>query len=60
MTSLFASYVTLFFLAVLFGFAAGYALRGMTSQGVRRDVEEEIDRLGNAVRQARARTETVS
>ena len=57
MFNLFLSYLILFILAVLIGAAAGYALRAMTSRGPRRDVEEEIQRLSDAMRQARQRSE---
>lgn len=57
MFNLFLSYLILFIVAVLIGATAGYALRAMTSRGPRRDVEEEIERLGHAVRQARQRAE---
>jgi len=57
MTNLFLSYVTLFVFALLAGFAAGYVLRMVTSRAQRQDVEDEIVRLGEAVRQARQRSE---
>lgn len=56
MTNLLLSYVTLFVIAALIGFAGGWALRAWTSREPRRDVEEDINRLGMAVRQAKARS----
>ena len=60
MTNLLLSYIALFVAAALIGFAGGWLLRAMTSREPRRDVEEEIDRLGLAVRQARSRSEQSS
>lgn len=57
MTNLLLSYIALFVLAALIGFAGGWLLRAVTSREPRRDVEEEIERLGGAVRQARQRAE---
>ena len=60
MTNLLLSYIALFAAAALIGFASGWLLRAMTSREPRRDVEEEIDALGLAVRQARSRSEQSS
>lgn len=57
MTNLFLSYVALFVVAALIGFAGGWFLRALTTREPRRDVEEEIDRLRHAVEQARRRAE---
>lgn len=55
MTNLVLSYITLFSGALLIGFAAGWLLRSVVMRGVRLDVEDDIDRLDEAVRMARAR-----
>lgn len=55
MTNLVLSYVALFAGALLIGFAAGWLLRSVVMRGVRLDVEDDIDRLDEAVRMARAR-----
>jgi hypothetical protein len=55
MTNLVLSYITLFAAALLIGFAAGWLLRSVVMRGVRLDVEDDIDRLDEAVRMARAR-----
>ncbi|KAF0175164.1 MAG: hypothetical protein IV086_12345 [Hyphomonadaceae bacterium] len=55
MTNLVLSYMALFAGALLIGFAAGWLLRSVVMRGVRRDVEDDIDRLDEAVRMARAR-----
>ena len=55
MTNLVLSYMALFAGAMLIGFAAGWLLRSVVMRGVRRDVEDDIDRLDEAVRMARAR-----
>ena len=55
MTNLVLSYITLFAGALLIGFAAGWLLRSVVMRGVRLDVEDDIDRLDEAVRMARAR-----
>lgn len=57
MTNLLLSYVTLFVLAGLLGFAGGWFARVLVTRAQRNDVEGEIDRLGQIVRQARARAE---
>jgi hypothetical protein len=57
MTNLFLSYVALFAAAGLIGFAGGWFLRALTTREQRRDVEDEIERLGYAVAQARQRAE---
>jgi hypothetical protein len=55
MTNTFLSYFALFAAAVAIGFAAGWLLRAIVMRGVRQDVEDDIDRLDEAVRMARAR-----
>jgi hypothetical protein len=55
MTNLVLSYIALFAGALLIGFAAGWLLRSVVMRGVRLDVEDDIDRLDEAVRMARAR-----
>jgi len=60
MTNLLLSYIALFVVAALIGFAGGWLLRVTTSREPRRDVEQEIERLGAAVRQARARSDLAS
>jgi hypothetical protein len=60
MTNLLLSYIALFVAAALIGFAGGWLLRATTSREPRRDVENEIERLGAAVRQARARADLAS
>jgi hypothetical protein len=60
MTNLLLSYIALFVAAALIGFAGGWLLRATTSRGPRKDVEDEIERLGHAVRQARQRSEPAS
>ncbi len=55
MTNLVLSYITLFSAALLVGFAAGWLLRSIVMQGVRQDVEADIDLLGQALRKAQAR-----
>ncbi len=57
MTNLLLSYIALFVVAALIGFAGGWLLRAVTSREPRRDVEQDIERLGLAVRQARSRSE---
>lgn len=57
MTNLLLSYVTLFVLAGLIGFGGGWLSRALVTRAQRNDVEEEIDRLGQIVRQARSRAE---
>jgi hypothetical protein len=57
MTDLLLSYVALFAVAALIGFAGGWLLRAMMTRDARRDVEDEIVRLGQIVAQARARAE---
>ncbi len=60
MTNLLLSYIALFVVAALIGFAGGWLLRAVTSREPRRDVELDIERLGLAVRQARARADLSS
>lgn len=60
MTNLLLSYIALFVAAALIGFAGGWLLRALTTREPRRDVEDEIERLGHAVRQARARSDLAS
>ncbi len=55
MTDMVLSYIALFAGALLIGFAAGWLLRSVVMRGVRQDVEDDIDRLDEAVRMARAR-----
>lgn len=55
MTNLVLSYIALFAGAIMVGFAAGWLLRAIVMRGVRLDVEDDIDRLDEAVRMARAR-----
>lgn len=58
MTDLLLSYVALFALAALFGFAGGWLLRAMMTRAARRDVEDEIGRLSRLAQEARARAES--
>jgi hypothetical protein len=60
MTNLTLSYVALFVVAGLIGFAGGWLLRALVTREQRRDVDEEIERLGDAVEQARRRAELPS
>jgi len=60
MTNLVLSYIALFAGAILVGFAAGWLLRAIVMHGVRRDVEDDIYRLDDAVRLARARATLAS
>ena len=55
MTNLVLSYIALFAGAIAVGFAGGWLLRAIVMHGVRRDVEDDIDRLDAAVGMARAR-----
>lgn len=57
MTNLTLSYIALFVVAGLIGFAGGWLLRALVTREPRRDVDEEIARLGQAVAQARRRAE---
>ena len=57
MTNMLLSYSALFVVAALIGFAGGWLLRAMTAREGRRDVEQDIERLGHAVRHARQRSE---
>jgi len=56
MTNLVLSYIALFAAAIAVGFAAGWLLRAIVMHGIRKDVEEDIYRLDEAVRTARARS----
>jgi hypothetical protein len=55
MTNLVLSYIALFAGAIAVGFAAGWLLRAIVMHGIRKDVEEDIYRLDDAVRSARSR-----
>jgi len=55
MTNLVLSYIALFAGAIAVGFAGGWLLRAIVMHGVRRDVEDDIDRLSDAVHMARSR-----
>ncbi len=57
MTNLVLSYIALFVVAALIGFAGGWFLRVLTTREQRADVEEEIQRLGRLTAQARQRAE---
>lgn len=56
MTNLVLSYIALFAGAIAVGFAGGWLLRAIVMHGIRKDVEEDIYRLDEAVRTARARS----
>lgn len=55
MTNLVLSYIVLFAGALAVGFGAGWLLRSIVMYGVRKDVDDDIYRLEQAVREARAR-----
>lgn len=60
MTNLTLSYIALFAVAGLIGFAGGWFLRALVTREQRRDVDDDIVRLGQAVEQARRRAEPAS
>jgi hypothetical protein len=60
MTNLILSYIALFVVAALIGFAGGFMLRALVTREQRRDADKEIERLGQAVEQARRRAELAS